>query len=169
VYSLWQTWAGTSVLWIKSVPQVFQGSSAKDGFQKILLGVLMLMDPLADGLSKMKNYEIARKREVVIEPASKLIADILRVAQHEGFIGEFEFIDDGRAGKFRIALFGKINNCGVIRPRHAVKRDGYEKWEKRYLPAAGFGLLVVSTPKGIMTHTQARDQAMGGRLLAYMY
>jgi small subunit ribosomal protein S8 len=129
----------------------------------------MLMDPLADGLSKMKNYEIARKREVVIEPASKLIADILRVAQHEGFIGEFEFIDDGRAGKFRIALLGKINNCGVIRPRHPVKRDGYVKWEKRYLPAAGFGLLVVSTPKGIMTHTQARDQAMGGRLLAYMY
>jgi len=129
----------------------------------------MLMDPLANALSKVKNYEIAGKREVVVEPASKLIADVLRVAQQQGFIGEFEFIDDGKAGKFRIVLLGKINNCGVIRPRHAVKRDGYEKWEKRYLPAAGFGALVVSTPKGIMIHAQARDQGMGGRLLAYMY
>ena len=129
----------------------------------------MLMDPVANALSKMKNYENARKREVVVEPASKLVADILRVAQQQGFIGEFEFIDDGKAGKFRIALLGKINNCGVIRPRHAVKRDSYEKWEKRYLPAAGFGVLVISTPKGIMTHAQAREQGMGGRLLAYMY
>lgn len=117
----------------------------------------------------IKNYENARKREVVVKPASKLIADVLRAAQQEGFIGEFEFIDDGKAGKFRIALLGKINNCGVIRPRHAVKRDDYEKWEKRYLPAAGFGVLVVSTPKGIMTHAQAIEQGMGGRLLAYVY
>lgn len=129
----------------------------------------MLMDPLADTLSVIKNYENARKREVFVGPTSKLIADVLRVMQQEGFIGEFEFIDDGKGGKFRIALLGKINNCGVIKPRHAVKRDGYEKWEKRYLPAAGFGVLVVSTPKGIMTHSQARGQGLGGRLLAYVY
>lgn len=129
----------------------------------------MLMDPLANALSMIKNYENARKREVVVKPASKLIAEVLRIAQQDGFIGEFEFIDDGKAGKFRIMLLGKINRCGVIRPRHAVKRDGYEKWEKRYLPAAGFGVLVVSTPKGVMTHTQAEEQGVGGRLLAYIY
>ncbi|KUO39284.1 MAG: 30S ribosomal protein S8 [Hadesarchaea archaeon DG-33-1] len=127
------------------------------------------MDPLANALSMIKNYENARKREVVVKPASKLIAEVLRIAQKEGFIGEFEFIDDGKAGKFRIALLGKINKCGVIRPRHAVKRDSYEKWEKRYLPAAGFGALVVSTPKGVITHTQAEEQGVGGRLLAYIY
>lgn len=129
----------------------------------------MLMDPLANALSMIKNYENARKREVVVKPASKLIAEVLRIAQQEGFIGEFEFIDDGKAGKFRIALLGKINRCGVVRPRHAVKRDGYEKWEKRYLPAAGFGVLVISTPKGVMIHTQAEEQGVGGRLLAYIY
>ena len=128
-----------------------------------------MMDPLANALSMIKNYENARKREVVVKPASKLIAEVLRIAQKEGFIGEFEFIDDGKAGKFRIALLGKINKCGVIRPRHAVKRDSYEKWEKRYLPAAGFGALVVSTPKGVITHTQAEEQGVGGRLLAYIY
>lgn len=127
------------------------------------------MDPLANALSMIKNYENARKREVVVKPASKLIAEVLRIAQQDDFIGEFEFIDDGKAGKFRIMLLGKINRCGVIRPRHAVKRDGYEKWEKRYLPAAGFGVLVVSTPKGVMTHTQAEEQGVGGRLLAYIY
>jgi small subunit ribosomal protein S8 len=127
------------------------------------------MDPLANALSMIKNYENARKREVTVAPASKLIAEVLRVMQREGFIGEFEFINDNKAGKFRIALLGRINGCGVIKPRHAVKHDGYEKWEKRYLPAAGFGSLMVSTPKGIMTHEEAKKQGLGGRLLAYVY
>jgi len=129
----------------------------------------MLMDPLANALSAIGNYERARKREVIVSPASKLIADVLRVMQQEDFIGEFEFIDDGKAGKFRIQLLGKINGCGAIKPRHAVKRGDYEKWEKRYLPAMGFGTLVVSTPKGVMAHAQAREQGTGGRLLVYVY
>lgn len=129
----------------------------------------MLMDPLANALSAIRNYERARKREVIVAPASKLISDVLRVIQQEDFIGEFEFIDDGKAGKFRIQLLGKINGCGAIKPRHAVKRGDYEKWEKRYLPATGFGILVVSTPKGVMAHVQAREQGTGGRLLAYVY
>ena len=87
----------------------------------------------------------------------------------EGFIGEFKFLDDGKAGKFKITLLGKINGCGVIKPRYAVKRDEYEPWEKRYLPAAGFGLIVVSTQKGIMSHRQAMEQNLGGRLLAFAY
>lgn len=129
----------------------------------------MLMDPLANALSAIKNHEKAKKREIVVAPASKLIADVLRVMQQDCFIGEFEFIDDGKAGKFRIQLLGKINECGVVKPRHAVKRTEYEKWEKRYLPAAGFGTIVVSTPKGIITHVAAKEQGLGGRLLAYVY
>lgn len=129
----------------------------------------MLTDPLANALSMIKNYENAHKREVTIAPASKLIGSVLRVMQQEGFIGEFEFIDDGRGGKFRIRLLGKINGCGVIKPRLAVKRDQYEKWEKRFLPASGFGALIVSTQRGVMTHASANEQGMGGRLLAYVY
>jgi small subunit ribosomal protein S8 len=129
----------------------------------------MLLDPLANALSKIENYERARKREVIVEPASRLIGDVLRIMQQEGFIGEFKFIDDGKAGKFKIALVGKINGCGVVKPRYAVKRDEYEPWEKRYLPAAGFGLIVVSTQKGIMSHQQAMKQGLGGRLLAFAY
>ncbi|MCS7131944.1 MAG: 30S ribosomal protein S8 [Hadesarchaea archaeon] len=129
----------------------------------------MLMDPLANALSVIENYERARKREVVISPASKLIGQVLRVMQQGGYIGGFEFIDDGKAGKFRVQLIGKINECGAIKPRHAVKREEYEKWEKRYLPAAGFGILILSTPKGVMTHRQAKEQGIGGRLLAYVF
>ncbi|MCJ7720649.1 MAG: 30S ribosomal protein S8 [Candidatus Hadarchaeum sp.] len=129
----------------------------------------MLMDPLANALSAVRSYEKARTMKIIVAPASKLIGHVLHVMQQDGFIGEFEFIDDGKAGKFRIQLLGKINECGVIKPRHAVKCDEYEKWEKRYLPAAGFGTLVVSTPKGIMGHSTAKDQKFGGRLLAFVY
>ena len=129
----------------------------------------MLFDPLANALSKIDNCERARKREVVISPASKLIREIFQIMQEEGFIGAFEFIDDGKAGKFRVELKGKINKCGAIRPRFATKEDEYEKWEKRYLLAAGFGALVVSTSKGIMTHLKAKEQGMGGRLIAYVF
>jgi small subunit ribosomal protein S8 len=129
----------------------------------------MLLDPLANALSKIQNHERARKREVVLAPASKPINEVLRIMQAEGFIGEFEFIDDGRAGKFRVALQGKVNGCGVIKPQYSTKRDDYEKWEKRYLPAAGFGVLVVSTQQGVMTHKKAMELRLGGRLLAYVY
>ncbi len=129
----------------------------------------MLLDPLANALSKIQNYERARKREVTFAPASKLIGEVLRIMQEEGFVGDFELIDDGKAGKFRVALHGKINGCGVIKPRHPTKKGEYEKWEKRYLPAAGFGLLVMSTQKGVMTHKKAMELGLGGRLLAYVY
>lgn len=129
----------------------------------------MLFDPLANALSKIKGYENARKREVVITPASKIIKAVLHVMQEKDFIGEFEFIDDGKAGKFRVELLGRINNCGVIKPRQAVKHNDFERWEKRYLPAAGFGALVVSTPKGVVSHDVAKEQGVGGRLLAFVY
>lgn len=129
----------------------------------------MLLDPLANALSKIQNHERARKREVILSPASKLINEVLRIMQADGFIGEFEFIDDGKAGEVKVALRGKVNGCGVIKPRYSAKRDEYEQWEKRYLPAAGFGVLVVSTQRGVMTHKKAMELELGGRLLAYIY
>ena len=84
-------------------------------------------------------------------------------------IGNFEYVDDNRAGKFNVELLGNINKCGVIKPRHAVKKDEFEKFEKRYLPAKNFGILIVTTPQGIMTHNEAKERGIGGRLLAYMY
>ncbi|HID60760.1 MAG TPA: 30S ribosomal protein S8 [Hadesarchaea archaeon] len=129
----------------------------------------MLLDPLANALSKIQNHERARKREVDLVPASKLINKVLQIMQEEDFIKKFEFIGNGKAGGFKVTLKGKINRCGVIKPRHSTKHDEYEQWEKRYLPAAGFGILVVSTPQGVITHKKAMELGLGGRLLAYIY
>ena len=127
------------------------------------------MDPLANALTTIKNNEILGKKECLIRPASKLIANVLRVMQQYGVIGEFEFIDDGRAGIFNVQLLGRINKTGVIRPRFPVSRQNLERWEKVYLPARDFGILIVTTSQGIMTHEEARNQGIGGRLLAYVY
>ena len=93
---------------------------------------MVLNDPLANCLSTIMNNEMRNKRECIVFPASKLIGNVLKVIQRHGYIGEFEFIDDGRTGKFRIQLLGRINKCGVIKPRYSVKVKEIEEFEKRY-------------------------------------
>jgi small subunit ribosomal protein S8 len=127
------------------------------------------MNPLSNALSTIYNHEERRKRECIIWPASKLIGLVLRVMQKNGYIGEFEFIDDGRAGKFRVQLLGRINRCGAVRPHYPVKVEDLEEWEKRYLPSRDIGILVLTTPKGILSNREAKDLRIGGRLLAYVY
>ena len=68
-----------------------------------------------------------------------------------------------------VNLLGRINNCNVIKPRYSVTLDTYTKFEKRYLPSNNFGILIVSTPLGIMTHTKAKEIKSGGKLLALCY
>jgi len=128
-----------------------------------------MLDPVANGLTAIKNAEMVRKKEVIICPASKLLGAILKVMQKYGYIGEFEYIDDGRAGKFRVQLLGRINKCGAIKPRFPVRKDEFEEWEKRYLPAKDIGILIVSTSKGVMSHHEAKKLGIGGRLVAYVY
>ena len=128
----------------------------------------MRHDTLADALSTIKNAENIGKIDC-ITPASRLVKEVLKVMQKQGYIGVFEFIDDGRSGKFKIELKKKVNSCNVIKPRYSLKADEFEKWEKRFLPAKGFGILLVSTTKGVMTHEDAKKQHLGGKLLAYVY
>lgn len=130
---------------------------------------MTLVDPLANALNTIYNNERRRKRECIVWPASKLMGQVLRVMQKNGYVGEFEFIDDGRAGKYRIQLLGRVNRCAVIKPRYAVKMPNLEAWEKRYLPSREVGVLIVSTAKGVVSHVDARSARAGGRLLAYVY
>ncbi|NOR39350.1 MAG: 30S ribosomal protein S8 [Candidatus Thorarchaeota archaeon] len=130
---------------------------------------MTLLDPLADAMSSIYNSELVGKPEVVVAPASSLIERVLQVMQSRGYVGEFERIDDGKAGRFRIQLMGRTNKCGVIKPRYPVKRDGFEKYEKRFLPAFNYGILIVTTPNGVMTHEDAKKEGIGGRLLAYVF
>ena len=129
----------------------------------------MLNDPLANALSMMKNAEFRGKGTCDIQPSSKIIGGVLNVLKEKGYIGEFEYIDDGKAGIFKVKLIGNINNCGVIKPRYPVKRDELEKWESRYLPAQDFGLLILTTTQGIISQEEARKHGIGGKVLAYVY
>ena len=92
---------------------------------------MSLMDPLADALTNIRNNELQVKDSCVISPASKLIGEVLSTMQKENYIGNFEYIDDNRAGQFKVELEGNINKCGVIKPRHAVKKDEFEKLEDK--------------------------------------
>ena len=130
---------------------------------------MSLVDPVADALIHVKNNDMASKREAVIKPASKLIGEILKVMKENGYIDTYQFIEDGRQGMFKVALTGKINNCRAIKPRYAVKKDDFENFEKRYLPSRDIGVIIVSTSEGVLTHRKAKEKAIGGRLLAYVY
>ena len=129
----------------------------------------MLNDPLANALSTIKNAEIRGMDKCTIRPSSKMIGGILSLLKDKGYVGSFEYVDDGKAGIFQVELIGNINNCGVIKPRYPIKRSDLEKWESRYLPARDFGLLILTTTEGIISHYDARKKGIGGKLLAYVY
>lgn len=129
----------------------------------------MLNDTLATALSVILNMEKIGKRECVIRTSSKIIKIVLKIMNENNYIGSFNEIVTKKGNLLKVNLLGNINKCGAIKPRYSVKRDGYEKFEKRYLPAKDFGIIFVSTPKGIMIHTKAREKGIGGKLLAYCY
>ena len=133
---------------------------------------MVMMDTLANALAAIQNASTRSKSEVLIMPASKLILNVLKVLQREGYIGEFEYIDDGRWGKVKVQLLGRINKIGVIKPRFSVtyrELVEFPEWLKRYLPAYNIGVLIISTSRGVMSHREAVEKHLGGVLLAYVY
>lgn len=129
----------------------------------------MRNDPLADALTVLRNAESSGKPEAVITPASKLVGRVLKVMQDQGYIGPFEYDDDGKGGLYRVSLVGTINNCGVIKPRYSIKRADFDDWESRFLPARDFGSLILTTTHGVVDQYKAKEVGTGGRLLAYVY
>ncbi len=127
------------------------------------------MDTLANLLITIKNSELVGAEEVVARPTSKLSTGVLKMMQEHGYIGEFETISDGRGGVYKIKLLHRLNNCGVIKPRFPVKKQEIERWEHRYLPAQGFGMMIISSSKGLLTHAQAKENGAGGKLIAFVY
>lgn len=129
----------------------------------------MLNDPLSNMMSNMLNATISGKSECQIRPISEIMAKILTIMQENHYIGKHEITEDNRGNAATIFLIGKINKCGAIKPRFSVKKNEYEKFEKRFLLAKDFGLLFISTPKGLMTHIEAKEKGFGGKLIAYVY
>jgi small subunit ribosomal protein S8 len=129
----------------------------------------MQQDLLNDALVALRHADRDGKPHVEIAPTSKLIAEVLRIFREHGYIQEFTFVPGGRGGKYDVTLSRRINSCGVVKPRIAVPHDALERYESRFLPAQDFGLLVLSTNRGVLAHPQARELKIGGRLLAYVY
>ena len=126
-------------------------------------------DPLSNALSGVNNAESVGHLAHTVQPASNLIGNVLEVFYDRGYVDGFEFVDDGKAGQFEVELKGAINECGAVKPRYSATADEYEKWEKRYLPARDYGALVVTTSHGVMSHYEARNEGIGGQIIAYVY
>ncbi|MCD6478210.1 MAG: 30S ribosomal protein S8 [Candidatus Aenigmarchaeota archaeon] len=124
----------------------------------------MRHDTLADCLSIIKNAETIGREECLV-PSTKLIKDVLKVMKENKYIKGYEPVGQ----HIKVMLSKKINNCNVIKPRFSFKKNEFEKWEKRYLPAKAFGILIVTTSKGIMDHNKAKKEQIGGKLLGYVY
>ena len=86
-----------------------------------------------------------------------------------GYIGDFEIVDDHRAGKIVVSLIGRVNKCGVISPRFDIALDNYEQWVTNLLPSRQFGYIVVTSSYGIMDHEEAKRKMTGGKILGFFY
>mmetsp|Transcript_14913 Transcript_14913/g.17648 ORF Transcript_14913/g.17648 Transcript_14913/m.17648 type:complete len:131 (-) Transcript_14913:71-463(-) len=130
---------------------------------------MVRMNVLADALKTLYNAEKRGKRQVIIRPSSKVIVKFLQEMQQNGYIGEFEIVDDHRAQKIVVELNGRLNKCGVISPRFDVEYGELEKWVVNLLPSRQFGKILISTTYGIMTHDEARRKKTGGKILGFFY
>ena len=127
------------------------------------------IDTLRDCLNKIVNGEKSGKRQVLVRPASKVIVKFLQVMQKQGYVGEFEVVDDHRSGKIVIDLIGRINKCGVISPRFDVEYEKIVQLTSDLLPSRQFGHVVLTTPYGMMDHEEARRKHTGGKVVGFFF
>jgi small subunit ribosomal protein S8 len=129
----------------------------------------MRQDLLNDALVTLRHADQDGKPTAELQPASRLIAEVLRIFREHQYIDEFTYVANGRGGRYDVKLARRINSCGVIKPRISVPYERLERFEARFLPAQDFGILVLSTNQGVVSHREAREKKIGGRLLAYVY
>ncbi len=130
----------------------------------------MSIDPFAEIVNQIKISARVGKKEIVLNRNNKLIKNVLRVLKEEGYIENFETIGNGYTEKIKVRLIpGKIREFQVINPRAPVKYLDIISMEMRYLPSYVEGLLIMTTPQGVMSNKKAKDLRIGGRLLAYIF
>ena len=129
------------------------------------------MNTLADALNSVKVAEKNGRPIAKIRRPSKLAKEILAIFKDSTYIADFQEMQSFDTNKLEleVKLNGTINDCGAISPNYPVNKDNWEKYEERYLPGKGVGLLVVTTSKGVMTHLKAKEAGIGGSLLAFVY
>ena len=124
-------------------------------------------DPIADMLTRIRNANRVGRRMVLI-PRSKICTGIAQVLKDEGYIEEFDLIDDTKQGQIRVKLKYSMNGEKVIHVLDRQSSPGRRIYRKvTDLPSVlnGMGIVVVSTSKGVMSDRRAREQNVGGELL----
>ncbi len=126
----------------------------------------MSQDIIADTLNHMMNALQANQQELEVKKHSKFLLSILAIAKLKDYVESYQ-VD--QASKILKIKLGKLNGCNAIKPRLIVKKDEIERYIKRYLPAKNLGILIISTPQGLMTQQTAIEKNLGGSLIAYFY
>ncbi len=132
----------------------------------------MNMDPIADMLTRIRNGVRAKKPEVEILPISKMKIRILEILKREGFIRDFQVIEDQRGGKIIVQLKYTEDGTPVITDLQRVSKPSRRIYvDADHIPWVknGLGIAVISTSQGIMTDREARKRRVGGEVLFYAW
>jgi small subunit ribosomal protein S8 len=130
-----------------------------------------LTDPVADFLTRIRNAMRARHQKLDV-PASKLKAEIARILKEEGYIANYKPTEEDGMKVIRVYLKYGPNNESVIRDLKRVSRPGcrvYQGKNEIRRVQGGFGIAILTTPKGVMTGRQARREGVGGELLCEVW
>jgi small subunit ribosomal protein S8 len=130
---------------------------------------MALNDPLAAMLSKIENAGRVNKTEVLIKPVSKLLIQVLDILVAHAYIKGYDVVEDGKGNHVVVKGIEQVNKCGAIKPRFSFQANDGVLVEQQYLPAQGFGIVIVTTSKGLMTIDKAIQEHLGGKLVAYCY
>ena len=129
-----------------------------------------MTDPIADMLTRIRNANQA-KHEVVEMPASRLKLEILEVLKNEGYIAEYEKIEDGKQGVIKVTL-KYVNKERDIKGIKRISKPGLRVYAKSTeLPQVlnGLGVAIISTSNGVMTDREARKNKLGGEVIAFVW
>ena len=131
---------------------------------------MVMTDPIADMLTRIRNANQAKHLSVTM-PASRLKLEILNVLKNEGYISEYEKVEDGKQGVIKVTL--KYNNKErVIQGLKKISKPGLRVYAKSSeLPKVlnGLGIAIISTSNGIMTDREARQKKLGGEVIAFVW
>ena len=128
-------------------------------------------DPIADMLTRVRNASRARHTEVVV-PASRTKREIARILMEEGFIADVREERAGPSQMLRIELKYVDGKVPVVSGLKRISKPGLRVYaQKTDIPRVlgGLGIVIVSTSKGIMTGSQAKQAQLGGEILAYVW
>ncbi|MDC3414628.1 30S ribosomal protein S8 [Aquibacillus sp. 3ASR75-11] len=132
---------------------------------------MTMTDPIADMLTRIRNANMVRHEKLEL-PASKLKKEVADILKREGFVRDYEYVEDDKQGVLRVFLKYGVNEERVITGLKRISKPGLRVYAKAdELPKVlnGLGVAIVSTSKGVLTDKEAREQAVGGEVLAYVW